>query len=57
MRLNLKTGEHIRIKTDKDAPVMVWIDKGVVHVTAQPHGQPTRVVIGDSKAKVEWEVA
>lgn len=53
MKLSLKTGEHIRIKTDDDAPVMVYVDRGVVHVTAQPKGQPTRVVIEDKRAKIE----
>jgi hypothetical protein len=53
VKLKLKTGEHIRIQTDASAPVMVYIEHGVVHVTAQPKFQPTRVVIADKRARVE----
>lgn len=53
MKLSLKSGEDIRIETDGAAPVMVYIGFGVVHVTAQPKFQPTRIVIADKHAKVE----
>lgn len=53
MKLKLKSGEHIRIQTDASAPVMVYIEHGVVHVTAQPKFNPTRIVIADKRAKVE----
>lgn len=53
VKLNLKTGEHVRIETDGDVTLMVYIERGMLHVTAQPEAQPTRVVIEDKRAKIE----
>jgi redox-sensitive bicupin YhaK (pirin superfamily) len=53
MIVNLKSGEHLRIQTDGSAPVMVYVEQGLVHVNAQPKFQPTRVVVMDRHAKLE----
>ena len=55
MKINLKTGEHIRLKTDnKHASFMVYVEHGIVHVTAQPAHQPSRIVVSDRHAKMEF---
>lgn len=54
MKLKLKPGESIRLETDSGQPLMVYVEKGLIHVTAQPKNNPTRVVIADDKTKLEW---
>lgn len=53
MKLKLKEGEHIRIETDGERAPMVYVDKGVIHVTAQTKNQPVRVVIAVRDVRLE----
>ena len=54
MKLSIKEGESVRIKTDSDAPIMIYVDKGVVHVTAAPQGTHTLIVIADKNVPCVW---
>lgn len=53
MKISIKEGESIRIKTDSDAPVTIYVDAGVVHVTAAPAGTHTLIVIADKNVRLE----
>ena len=54
MKLSLKSGETVRIKTDGDVSLIVWIGKdGEMQATAQPRGNPTRIVVADKNSKIE----
>jgi len=54
VKLSLKSGETIRIKTDGDVSLIVWIGKdGEMQATAQPKNNPTRLVVADKNVKME----
>ena len=53
MKLNLKSGESLRIKADSDVSFSVYIEHGLIHLTAQPKYQKTRVYVADRRAAIE----
>jgi len=53
MKLNLKQGEHIRIKHDSGQPFMVYIERGVIHISATPGITRTQLIIKDKSVDIE----